>query len=46
MRERDGRAGKLRNMPKYLGEETGILVHLELVVDGKQVMLSTCRIVR
>ena len=46
MKEGDGRAGKVRNMPRYLGEETSIWVHLELLVDGKEVMLSTYRIVK
>ena len=36
MREGDGRAGKMRNMPKSLGEKTSVFVHLELVVEGKQ----------
>ena len=40
-----GRARKVRNMPKYLGEETSILVDLELLVDGKQMMPWSCRVV-
>ena len=43
--EKWGRARKLKNMPKYLGEETSILVHRELLVDGKQMMPWSCRVV-